>query len=199
MLYPIAWIAAVAIAVAVVARQPARIALCRPEYWRWLLVPWKLLTFAIATLGLIALAPFMRDPYWDGIDVLFMSLLTFATAPWVVAVLWRTLLRKASRVESYVAVCAALFSASWSFDLYWTLRNGAYPDVWLPNLLASSSLYLMAGLFWNLGWSPRRGVGFAFRDGEWPRASAQRFAPIKRVALVYMLCVAVAVIVPFLC
>ena len=64
----------------------------------------------------------------------------------------------------YVSVCVWMFSASWSYDGYLVLRDGAYPFTWLPNIFASSVLYLSAGLFWNLQWREGRGVHFRSDD-----------------------------------
>jgi hypothetical protein len=197
-LYPASWLIVLAIGIAVAIRHRTRLTLFRLDYWRWLLAPWKLATFVIATSGLIAIAPLMHDPYWDRIDAAFMSMLTFLTAPWAVGVLWRALSRKTSTAEVFVALCAVLFSASWSFDAYQTIRLGVYPDIWQLNLAASSALYVMAGVFWNLHWSLGRGVSFAFLDSEWPaRTIAPSFSKIVWPATLLMLSTSIAVIVPF--
>jgi len=74
------------------------------------------------------------------------------------------------QVELFVAICLWLFSVSWSYDLYLVLRDGSYPTTWLANLLLSASLYLPAGLLWNLDWRPQRGVTFSFLESDWPQA-----------------------------
>lgn len=199
-LYPASFTLAmvVAVAVAVAIRHRARLAIFQRDYWRGLLAPWKLATFAIAATGLMGAAPFMGDPYWDRVDAAFMSLLAFLTAPWVVGTLWRALCKRATGVEAFVAACTALFSANWSFDLYQAARLGSYPEIWLLNSLATSSLYVMAGLFWSLDWSPQRGVSFAFVDAQWPtRKRAPDFAKIMWPAMLFMLSVSIAVIAPF--
>jgi hypothetical protein len=197
-LYPASWMIATAVAIAVAIRHRAQLIICRRDYWRWLLAPWKLTTFAIAAAGLIAIAPLMHDPYWDRVDAAFMAVLTFMTAPWAVGVVWRSLFRSARPAETYVAVCAALLSAGWSFDAYQTLRLGAYPDVWLPSLIASATLYLMAGLLWSLDWSRERGMTLAFMHAQWPSpASGPVFRRIMWPATLYMLFVALTLIGPF--
>jgi hypothetical protein len=57
-----------------------------------------------------------------------------------------------------MAACLWLFSASWSYDLYRFARDGQYPATWSENLLASSILYALAGLLWNLEWATERGM-----------------------------------------
>lgn len=54
-----------------------------------LLVPWKILTFSVAAFGITIVAPYTHDPYWDYPVALIMSFLTFTTAPWSLAVLYR--------------------------------------------------------------------------------------------------------------
>ncbi len=73
----------------------------------------------------------------------------------------------------FVAVNAWLFSASWSYDGYQWVRHGRYPPTWLSNLVVSSVLYALAGLFWNLERIPGRGVVFAFMEDKWPRAETR--------------------------
>ena len=97
----------------------------------------------------------------------------FATSAWVVATLYFRAREKSSWTETYVAVCAWLFSASWSYDIYLVWRDGAYPITWLPNLFASSVIYLSAGLFWNLEWQRGHGVIFSFMRAGWPSRPAE--------------------------
>jgi len=173
-------------------------ALSRSEYWRFLFVPWKLTTFAMAAAGLILMAPYTGDPTWDYTDAAFMSVLTFLTAQWAVGVIYKTARRELPIHHSLVAACVWLFSASWSYDGYLLARDGVYPVTWLPNLLASSVLYLAAGLFWNLDWRPERGALFAFADADWPQASSNRiFGRILWPALVFMALVG-CMLLPFL-
>ena len=91
-----------------------------------------------------------------------------------------------------------MFSASWSYDGYLVLRDGTYPFTWLPNIFASSVLYLSAGLFWNLQWREGRGVHFGFTEPDWPAPLATpAFNRILWYALPFMILVA-AMILPFL-
>jgi len=83
-IYIAAWSAACLAAVLLYLRHPGDFAISRHAYWHFLAEPWKLVTF-IAGTGLITLvAPYTGDPTWDYVDGFFMSVLCYATAPWVV-------------------------------------------------------------------------------------------------------------------
>ncbi len=64
--------------------------------------------------------------------------------------------------------------------------HGRYPPTWLSNLLVSSVLYVLAGLFWNLECIPGRGVVFAFMEEKWPGAETR--SSFARVADLATLC-----------
>jgi len=168
-----AWGLASLIAVGLFLRRPASFAIGRREYWHFLAELWKLATFVAGAMLFTLVAPYTGDPTWDYVDGLFMSVLCFATAPWVVAALYFTVRGQGTWTEAYVAVCAWLFSASWSYDIYLVWRDGQYPFTWLPNLFASSVIYLSAGLFWNLEWQRGRGVIFSFMRAGWPSRPAE--------------------------
>ena len=157
-IYIAAWTAACVGAAALCLTGRAAFGPVRREYLTFLFVPWKLWTFAVAAGGLTVMAPYTGDPTWDYVDSLFMSVTTFLSAPWAAGVIYRALRGPLKFGTLYVAVCTWLFSASWSYDLYIFLRDGVYPATWWANLCASSVLYLSAGLFWNLEWTPERGV-----------------------------------------
>jgi hypothetical protein len=196
ILYIVSYVAMLLAALFVAARTRRPLTLLQPAYWRWLLQPWKLATFAVASTALIAAAPYMKDPDWDRGVALLQSMLTFATAPWAVGTL---LGRRGSRDERLVAVAVWLFSASWAFDLYWLARRGFYPDTWLYNLAGSSLLYGLAGLLWSFDWTRARGFSFSFRDADWPsRREAPTFARLAVPVALFMCGVGAAVFVPFL-
>ncbi|MEZ4315995.1 MAG: hypothetical protein R3F61_00755 [Myxococcota bacterium] len=164
------------------------------DYWRFLLQPWKLATFATAWLALVLLAPLAGDPTWDRIDATFMGVLTFLTAPWAVGTLAKGLFGQRGLLPIVVAVVLWLFSTSWSYDAYLWWRDGIYPMSWLTNLVASGCLYLYAGVLWNLSWR-RQQLPIAFQDEAWPAPSDgdrfERVAPfaagvIAPVALVLL-------------
>jgi hypothetical protein len=169
--YVAAWTAACVAALVVYARRPQSFRISTRAYWHFLGEPWKLATFVAGAALITLVAPYTGDPTWDYIDGFFMSVLCFATAPWVAGVLFLAARRQASASELYVAVCAWLFSASWSYDAYLLWRDGHYPDTWFANLFASSVIYLSAGLFWNLEYAQGRGVIFSFMRPGWPSRS----------------------------
>ena len=174
--YIAAWSLACLIALGLFLRKPAAFTVGRRSYWHFLGEPWKLATF-IAGASLITLvAPYTGDPTWDWVDGLFMSVFCFTTAPWVVATLFFTLRRKVSWAETYVAICAWLFSACWSYDIY-----------------------LAAGLFWNLEWQRGRGVIFSFMRGGWPsRPAESAFFRLLGYAAIFAIPAVAAVLMFFL-
>lgn len=187
-------IAACVVAIAVGLRQRHSVGLFRRNYWGWMLVPWKLVTFTAALLVFVVAGPYTGDCDWDCAVSVIMGSLTFTTAPWATGVLWR----RGRPVEWYLAACCWLLSASWSFDFYWFARRGFYPDSWLSNLLESSTLYLIAGAFWNLDWTSAGGWDLAFRGLEWPPRRPP--PPFRRLALpviAIMVITGVAVLLPF--
>jgi hypothetical protein len=179
-IYIACWSCACLIALALYLRKPADFIISRRNYWHFLAEPWKLVTFVAGTALITLVAPYTGDPTWDYVDGFFMSILCFATAPWVVGVLYVLLRGKVRWVEGYVAVCTWLFSASWSYDIYLVWRDGAYPMTWYPNLYASSLIYLCAGLFWNLERQSGRGVVFSFMREHWP-SRAEVSSPLRLV------------------
>ncbi|MBJ6725260.1 hypothetical protein [Geomesophilobacter sediminis] len=153
--------------------------LLQPDYRRFLAVRWKVVTFLLGAVGTSIIAPYTGDPTWDYYDAFFMSTFTFLSAPWAIGIFWKALRRQCRWWELYCAVCLGLFSASWSYDLYILLRDGSYTPMWRENLYASSFLYLLAGLFWNLEWRTGRGATFAFFHAGWPSAPEKH--PIGRI------------------
>lgn len=175
-IYMISWIMLSLTALLIFLREPSAFVIGQRRYWHFLTEPWKVLTFLAATTLITVVAPYTGDPTWDYVDGLFMSIFCYATAPWVVAVLFHTAQGKSGPAEIFVAVIAWLFSASWSYDGYLVWRDGMYPLTWFANMGASSVIYLCAGMFWNLEWQPGRGVIFAFMQESWPQRS-KTFSP----------------------
>ena len=135
IVYTALWVSACMIAAALYFRDPQAFSISRPDYFRFLFIPWKVATFAIAALGLSLVAPYTGDPTWDYVDAAFMSVMTFVTAPWVVGTIYLFIRRSVGFQSLYVALCLWMFSASWSYDLYLLVRDGSYPFTWLPNHL----------------------------------------------------------------
>jgi hypothetical protein len=179
--YVASYLAACAVALGIAMRHGGRYAVFQRRYWHFLAQPWKLATFVVGTAAFTLVAPYTGDPTWDRVDGFFMSVSCFATAPWVVATLYFDARGELRAGETYVAVCAWLFSASWSYDLYLLWRDGHYPATWHANLVASSVIYLCAGLFWNLEHDAGRGVIFSFMRAGWP--SRPHDASVGRLVL----------------
>ena len=158
---------------------------------------WRLVTGALATLFLVGAAPYANDPTWDRVVGLFMSVFTYATAPWAVGAAVRALRGQLPRRQFFVAACAWMFSASWSYDAYNFARSGVYPPSWAANLVASSVLYVSAGLCWSLVHRPGTGVTFGFLHPGWPAAPSDGDdRRVAAMALVFVLFVA-ALLLPF--
>ena len=146
-------------------------------------MPWKVAIFLIALAEMVAVAPYSGDPTWDHFDSFFMSVLTFAGAPWAVGSLFRWFKGKSKKPwrQAYVALCVWLFTVSWSYDLYILIRDGRYPAEWLANMVASSTLYIPAGLLWNLAWTEGKGVSFAFMEEDWPSTPEEKHPAFSKV------------------
>ena len=174
------------------------IILFQMRYWDFLRIKWKLATFTIALSAFVFLAPYTGDPTWDYYDAAFMSILTFITAPWAVGILFRFIKRQEKLKIAYIAVCAWMFSASWSYDIYLVFRDGYYPNTWFTNIFASSVLYVSAGLFWNLEYKEEKGVIFGFMGSDWPAIdTGAGFNKILLYALPFII-LAAAIFIPFL-
>lgn len=163
------------------------------KYLDFLFIPWKVITFLVATCGLVFVAPYVNDPTWDRVNSLFMSVLTFLTSPWVTGILFLSLKNRYFDRKTLFAICLWMFSASWSYDLYLLLRDGEYPITWLPNIFASSVLYFNAGLLWNLDWRSGRGVTFSFLEKDWLATPTVCFKKIFWFALPFILFVSIAI------
>ena len=180
-LYMAAWVSTLIVSALVAVRARSAIGLFHADYWAFLLKPWKVTMFAVGLLGIVAMAPMTGDPTWDYFDAAFMAILAFTTAPWAVGTLYRAFTQEPRRLSPvFVAVTVWVFSASWSYDGYLLLRDGIYPATWTWNLVVSSCLYFLAGLFWNLDWSESRGSHFSFQQVRWPVPST---VPFRRVAV----------------
>lgn len=170
-----------------------------PQYWFGLFQKWKVATFVFGFFGIVLAAPYTGDPTWDYVDAAFMAAFAYTTAPSATGVLYRAMRGRAPWYTTYTAVCVWMFSVSWSYDIYLLWRDGHYPLTWWSNIIASSILYLLAGMFWNLEEVEGRGVVFGFMMPEWPNieASAQFNSRILIIALPIMIVVS-AIIGSFL-
>ena len=155
--------------------------------WRdalaFLLVPWKVAVFVPAILFVSFAGRFTDDETWDVVSGSGMSILTVVTAWWSVGTAVRVVRRMAHPRELLVAVGATLFSSSWFYDGYLFLRDGAYTQRWLGNLMLSPTIYLCAGLLSNLELDERGRLGFSFLRPDWPRP----LPSAKRVSITMVL------------
>jgi len=192
-IYMFLWIVACSVAIILIIKQRYNLELFRNGYWQLLFQKWKLVTFVIALVCITIVAPYSGDPTWDYMDAIFMSILAFLTAPWVIGVLFRFIRYEKLWTKLYIVVCTWMFSTSWFYDGYLLLRDGNYPMTWYSNIFASSILYLCAGLFWSLEWKERRDVYFSFTEKEWLQAPAPySFVKIAWYGFPFVLLVAVA-------
>jgi hypothetical protein len=136
---------------------------------RFLVVPWKVAVFVPAILFVTFAGRFTDDETWDVVSGGGMSVLTVLTAWWSVGTAVRVFRRMRPARELLVAIAATLFSASWFYDGYLLLRDGAYTQRWLGNLLLSPTIYLCAGVLSNLEIDEGGKLGFAFTRPDWPR------------------------------
>lgn len=195
--YTACWAAACAGAVAYAIMQRRRYGPGLRDYARFLVEPWKLASFGLATGFFVLIAPHSGDPTWDYVDAGFMSLFTYLSAPCAVGALYRAARGALGLGDACVAACAWMFSASWSYDVYIFVRDGTYPPTWWSNIVASSVLYVAAGLFWSLAHVEGRGVTFAFLEPEWFRARRAGLSyRVLAVGSLFMLLVA-AMMAPF--
>jgi hypothetical protein len=163
--YTAAWVLCVALALLHLAARRRDYATVYRGYRAFLFAPWKVVTFIGATIFITVVAPYTGDPTWDHVDAPMMAVLSFFSAPWALGVLYRW--RRTPAMHLAVAACLWMLSASWCYDGYQLLRHGFYPITWYSNIVASSILYILVGLTWNLDIRPGRGATFAFLEPEW--------------------------------
>ena len=141
----------------------------KKDYLNFITKPWKLITFLIAFISFNLIGPFSGDPTWDLYTSSAMSLLTYLSAPWSVCVFYKFVKKKTDKVTVFIAFVALMFSVSWCYDWYLVLRQGSYPETWFANILLSSTVYIAAGLYWNIEYRPIKGITLAFVNEDWIR------------------------------
>lgn len=117
-------------------------------YFRELVRPWKLLTFAIAMSLLFYGALFYEIGDWDvGITVI-MGGLTYLLSPWSVNLILTAIRYRPSNwfFHIFIALVIALLVVDWVYFLYHTVIGN--PIYRAANFFASTPLYFMAGTFW---------------------------------------------------
>jgi len=185
-LYLAAWLLYGVVA-AVVAARSVRVSLRGAA--RFLAAPWKIALFVPAIVFVTFAGRFTDDETWDVVSGGGMSILTVATSWWTIGTLVRARWRWSRPSEIVVAVFVALFSASWFYDGYLLLRDGAYTHRWLGNLMISPVIYACAGLVANLEVRDGR-LGFAFARREWPLGASRSASARLAIAVVPLVALA---------
>ena len=68
----------------------SQVELAGRAYWRFLLVPWKCVTFLLLSLSITLPAPYLDIDSWDMPVAAGQSLAAFLVAPWAVGVFYRS-------------------------------------------------------------------------------------------------------------
>ncbi|QQR68453.1 MAG: hypothetical protein IPI58_06270 [Alphaproteobacteria bacterium] len=184
MTYIACWAVFCLVAVGILVKDRANLRIELSHYRRFLFIPWKLLVFIPAFLFVTFAGRFTDDETWDVMSGGGMSLLTFLTAPWVLGLFYQTL--KGWRPKRYMVVAFALclFSSSWFYDIYLLWRDGEYTSRWFGNLLLSPTIYVAAGLLWNLEVGPNGRVTLSLLRTNWPEPPVNRnFWPLVWVSI----------------
>ena len=155
-------------------RRRASLSLLSPGYRAQLLSRPRLGVFAVALAAFVFVAPLTGDPTWDAVDAIFMSVGCYVFAPWTCAVIYRA--KQTPWLELALALLFSLVVVSFSHDLYTALRDGVFPPTSRENLVASSILYILGGLFFSLGHHRERGLLFVFMDARWPAWSGDAWS-----------------------
>lgn len=151
-------------------------------YFNLLLQPWKIVTFWIAFVSLIGGSFYAGDPTWDFGSVSIMSALTFLFAPWCVGAFYSVIAKRKMSLEFFFAVIAWLFTVLISYEVYVLLKTGFEAEATTENFIISSVIFILAGLFWNLGFDERKGIDFEFRNDKWP--NIPKSTSIRKISLV---------------
>ncbi len=190
--YAISCLACLCVAAVLIALRPQDFELFTHRYWRFLSRPWKLVTFAIATVVITAAAPYSGDPTWDRVDSVLISVAVFITAPWAVGAVYRAATVHKSGLRFFVAA-TVFFLPCWTYDAYILFRDGVYPPTWLSNLGLSGPICLLAGMFWNLDRHASESSMFTFRWAEWPPEQSGGFRSVAAVGALIAIPVVIAV------
>ena len=186
--YLLSWLTLTLVALFILVRDRRSFEILKRPYYRFLFVPWKVVTFIMAGAVMTLAAPYSGDYTWDYLDAGAMSVMTYLTAPWSTGVLYKFIRGKESFKKAYVAFCTAMFSFSWFYDGYILLRDGFYPHTWFYNIVLSSLLYFSAGLLWSLEPAEKRTFAFAFERDGWPEGHPRTgFRKIFLASALFML------------
>ncbi len=142
-----------------------RYQLFTPDYWRFIFTPVKIAIYIAGTLALLLPVNYLNLHSWDHTIALFQPFFTYLTAPWAVAVFYRTYKRRSPWDETFVACILLFFCGSWSVEIYLLFRDGFYMPDWLFNIPIGITCYVAAGLVWNIQWRNSQGR-YAFIDND---------------------------------
>ena len=194
-MYFLAWVVSATVTFRFLFRHRQQLDLTPARYGKFLLQPWKVVTFLLAFAGVVYLSRYEDDPTWNYATIALKSVLIFATAPWSIATLYRATWNKVPNWFVLPALVVWMFAASWSYDLFLLIRHGFYPLTWAANILPSSFVYCAAGLYWNVDWNPQRGTHFAFSADDWPKSGGGfSFQKVLWVSFLFLLAVGFALI-----
>lgn len=192
------WLVCLA-ALVLVAARPAAFSLTTSAYGVRLLRPWRLVTFVLSAAVFVFGAPYMGDPTWDHAVGALMSGFTYLLAPWSIGTLYRLVRRRASAQSALVAVAGWLLATSSCYETYLIFRDERLPPTTFSNLVASTTAFVAAGLFWSLTNVPGRGVVFAFMQDEWPKGEEERrIAPGMVLVALFLATVIALLLLPFI-
>jgi hypothetical protein len=163
--YLVGWLAycAVALLLAIRGARPRA-----AETLTFLREPWKVLIFLPGIVFVTFAGHFTDDETWDVVSGGGMSVLTVLTAWWSVGTAARVVRKLAPPSHLVVALALTLFSSSWFYDGYLLLRDGAYTQRWIGNLMLSPTIYICAGLIANLELRGGK-LALAFTRSDWPK------------------------------
>lgn len=161
------------------------------NYFRFLSVTWKLAIFAPAFLFVSLAGRFTDDETWDFVTGSGMSILTFLTAPWAIGLFYQVFTGRRPRRYLIIGSALCLLSSSWFYDAYLLWRDGVYTQRWWRNLIASSVIYVVAGLLWNLEADSGSRYSLSFLRRDWPKPPANiSFRPLILIAIPLILAAA---------
>jgi len=163
--YLLCWLFAVLLALNLSIKY--KISLYSKLYYKYITQKWKVVSFLGGTCFMTLPAKYSGDITWTYIDALIMSILTYITAPWAVGVVYRCIKNGIGFKYLYIALCFALFSFSWVYDIYIYTTLGFYPPTWSSNILLSMPIYVLAGMVWNLSYTETSGIFFGFMKENW--------------------------------
>lgn len=165
-------------------------------YFKFIFIPWKIATFLAGTLLLSLASFYANDPTWDiGCSVL-MGILTYLSAPWSVATIYRSIKIRFAFFPFLLSLLCIYLSASASYDLYNLIKLGHTPESSFENAMISAVLYLLGGILWNLTSPKGRRLHFAFQNPSWPCVHEEK-TNAKLLLLIALFAITFALIIYF--